>query len=85
MTIITTTEELSRFIGEQFEKNLPAAIEKATRLNPEKLFTISETARKLGKSYTTIQRMIYQNRIKTTADQKYISQQAITNYLTGQK
>lgn len=81
-TVITTREELRDLLRQE----LPQAMEIAARKpNPEKLFTISQTARKLGKSYPTIQRMIYQERIRATSDQKYISQQAITNYLTGQQ
>lgn len=78
--ILTTREELRQVLREE----LPQAIESATQKpNPEKLYTISQTARKLGKSYPTIQRMIYQGRIKTTTDKKYISQKAIDEYLTG--
>ena len=80
--IITTREDLRDILREE----LPGAIERIQALpNPEKLFTRAQAARKLGKSPSTIQRMIYQGRIRPTSDQKYISQQAITNYLTGQQ
>ena len=77
--IITTKEELKETLTEM----LPDAIIKASKCNPEKLFTVTETAKKLEKAYTTVRRMIDQERIKTTADGKYVSQKAIDDYLTG--
>ena len=81
MTIITNSSELSKVLSEQLNRLLPGAIEKAKTANPEQLFTISQVARKMGKSYDTIKRMVTQNRLKTTADGKYISQAEINNYL----
>lgn len=77
--IITTKEELRTAVFDV----LTDAMKAARKETPEKLFTISETARKLGKKYDTVKRMIRQNRIQATTDGRYISQQAIDNYLTG--
>jgi len=57
-----------------YEKNKP---------NPEQLFSIPQVAKKLGKEYKTIRRMINQGRLQSTTDKKFVSQQAIDNYLTG--
>lgn len=51
--------------------------------NPEKLHSISQTKRLLGKSYSTICRMIKDGRIEATEDGRYISQKAIDRYLTA--
>lgn len=51
--------------------------------NPEKLHTISKTSKLLGKSYSTICRMIKDGRIEATEDGRYISQKAIDRYLTA--
>jgi hypothetical protein len=77
--IITTKEQLSATLCEL----LPGAMEKAHRANPEKLYSIAQTARKLGKKWDTVKRMIDEGRLKTTADGKYISQAAIDEYLNG--
>ena len=55
----------------------------SNKQNPEKLYTISQAHRLLGKSYTTIGRMIKDGRIEATADGKNISQKAIDRYLTA--
>ena len=78
--IITTKQELSEVLTEI----LPGSLKKANQtVNPEKLYTIAEAARLLGKAYTTVIRMKNQDRIKVTADGKYISQKAIDNYLNA--
>lgn len=85
-TIITTRAELREELRELLRLELLAAIiESTTRANPEKLYTRAHAARILGKSKTTIKRMIDQNRLQTTADDKYISQATITAYLNGKK
>lgn len=50
--------------------------------NPERLHSIAAASRLLGKSYSTICRMIKTGRIEATADGKNISQKAIDRYLT---
>ena len=77
--IITSEEQLEKIIS----KMLPKALVKAMKANPEKLFTPSQVSRKIGKKYDTVRRMMKEGRIVTTADGKYISQQAIDNYLNG--
>ena len=62
-------------------KKVMAEIREADRANPERLFTIPETARKLERPYKTILRMVKRGAIKTTADGQFITQQAINNYL----
>ena len=51
--------------------------------NAEKIYSIYEAARILGKAYNTVCRMIESRRIETTADGKFISQKAINEYLTA--
>ena len=51
--------------------------------NPEKLHTISQAGRLLGKSYSTICRMIKDGRIETTSEGRYITQKSIDRYLTA--
>lgn len=79
MTFITTDEQIARVVKQALKE------EKAAAANPEKLYTQSEAARLLGKTYNTIGRMIQQKRITTTSDGKYISQRAIDNYIDGLK
>lgn len=79
--IITSKEQLKEVLSEM----LPEALEKANQANPEKLYSIAETSRKLGKKWDTVRRMINQGRLKATADGKYISQRAIDEYLTGKQ
>lgn len=55
----------------------------AQKTNPEKLHTISQTHRLLGKSYSTVVRMIKDGRIEATLDGKNISQKSIDRYLTA--
>jgi hypothetical protein len=76
MTFITTDEQLARVVKKALKENEPNP-------DPAKLYTISQAARKLGKAYTTVCRMIQQKRITTTSDGKYISQRAIDNYIDG--
>jgi excisionase family DNA binding protein len=79
MTFLTSDEQLERVVKKVLKEDKAAAV------NPEKLYTQSEAARLLGKSYPTIGRMIQQKRIVATFDGKYISQRAIDNYLDGLK
>lgn len=51
--------------------------------NPEKLYTIAQTGRLIGRSYSTVVRMIKEGRLETTEDGKNISQKAIDRYLTA--
>lgn len=81
MTFLTNDEQIVRGVGRAVKKAIDEAAEKP---NPEKLYTIAQTARLLDKSYMSICRMISRQRIKATADGKYISQRAIDNYLTGE-
>lgn len=77
--IITTKEQLTETISEL----LPEALKRAQKAKPEQLYSIPEAAAKLGKAYTTVKRMIDQKRITATTDGRYISQQAIDDYLNG--
>lgn len=80
--IITTVEQLRDLLRQE----LPAAIENhARKPNPQQLYTRAQVARFLGKSKPTIKLMIEQNRLQTTTDGKYISQQSINNYITGKQ
>lgn len=51
--------------------------------NPEKIHSISQTKRLLGKSYSTICRMIKDGRLEATEDGKYVSQKSLDRYLTA--
>ena len=82
--IITNADELRQLLRDELSRELATALENhASKPNPAKLFTRAQVARFLGKSKATIQLMIDRERIQATADGKYISQQAINNYLTG--
>ena len=84
--IITSRKQLREELTDILRRELLLSIiESTTRPDPATLYTRAQAARKLGKSQHTIQRMIEQNRIATTADGKYISQQAINNYLQAQQ
>jgi hypothetical protein len=76
MTFITSDEQIERVVKKALKEAEP-------KIDPATLYTISQTARKLGKSYPTVCRMIQQKRITTTGDGKYISQRAIDNYIEG--
>jgi len=77
---ITSDEQIGRVVRTEVKKVLQ---ENEKKPNPEYLHTIAETGKLLGKSYTTICRMIDQQRITATVDGKYISQRAIDIYLDG--
>lgn len=86
MTLIATTrEDLRAELIDILRRELLVSIIESVTHNPEKLYTRAETARKLGKSKNTIQRMIDDNRLTATTDGKYISQQSIDNYLNNTK
>jgi len=77
MTFITSDAQIERVVKKVLKED------KAATINPEHLYTFSETARLLGKSYNTICNMVSADRIKATSDGKYISQRAIDIYLDG--
>jgi hypothetical protein len=80
--ILTERDQLRAELTDILRRELLCSIiESATRPSPETLFTRAQTAKKLGKSKNTIQRMINDNRLTTTTDGKYISQQSINEYL----
>ena len=82
MTFLCTDEQLGRVM----KHHIKAAFdEKEGKPNPEHLHSIAETARLLGKSYTTVCRMIAQDRIIATTDKKYVAQKEIDNYIGGNK
>ncbi len=51
--------------------------------NPEKTHSITQAAKLLGKSFSTVSRMIKDGRIETTSEGRYITQKAIDSYLTA--
>lgn len=79
MTIIIDNK--AEFVALMDEVLIKSLTKHQKAVNPEKLHTIAEAARLLDKSYTTVKRMIDQKRIIATTDGKYISQQAINDYL----
>jgi len=82
MTFICTDEQLGRVM----KQHIKAAFEeKEGKTNPEHLHSIAKTAELLGKSYTTVCRMINQKRIVSTTDKKYVAQKEIDNYIGGNK
>jgi hypothetical protein len=83
MTIMI--ENKAEFVAFVEEAIISGLAKQQKAVNPEKLYTRSQAARLMGKTYNTIDRMILQKRITATADGKYISQRAIDNYLNGQK
>jgi phage terminase large subunit-like protein len=80
MTLIATDRETLKTVLAEI---LAESREIAERANPEKLYTIAQTARMLHKSYNTVRRMVDQKRLTATGDGKYISQRAINDYLAG--
>lgn len=80
MTFITTDEQLSRVVRKELKDALN---EQKQAANPEKLYTVSEAARLMGRCYNTIRNMIDSGRLTPTTDRKYISQRAIDDYLTA--
>ncbi|MDP2058534.1 MAG: hypothetical protein Q8J97_02260 [Flavobacteriaceae bacterium] len=75
MTFITSDEQIKRVVSAAIAEH------ESKSVNPEKLYTFSQAARLLGKTYPTICRMVQQKRIIVTGDGKYISQRAIDLYL----
>jgi len=74
--IITTRQELAQTIKSvlvEFDK------EKASKL-PEKIYTINQIAKKLGKAHATIKKLVASGYIKTTKD-GLIPESAINEYL----
>lgn len=57
----------------------------APKQNPEKLYSITQASKLLGKSFSTISRMIKDGRLEATADGKNISQKSIDRYISEEK
>jgi predicted urease superfamily metal-dependent hydrolase len=72
-------------LAEMIETAMIKAHTRQTKPNPEQLFTIYKTAKKLGVAYNSVVRWVAAGRIAATADGKYISQQAIDDFITGKK
>lgn len=78
-TIVTTATV------EELAAALAKALNEAKRPDPATLYTRAQAARKMGRAFNTIDRMILQGRLRATSDGKYISQQAIDNYINAEK
>lgn len=66
---IATTADIERIVRD------------AMKENPEKTFTIRETADKLGRTYKQIWLRVKSGILPTTSDGKFITQESINHYL----
>jgi len=79
--IITELSELKKALKEVLiEVNLQLENERIKALNTDKLYTINEVRKRLGKAHNTIKKLVKAGYIKTTKD-GLISEDAINEYL----
>ena len=81
IVITMPMEKLAEFI----EMGIIKAHQQQLKPNPEQLFSVYKTSQKLGVSYNSVVRWVSAGRIAATSDGKYISQQAIDDFISGKK
>ena len=79
--VITDMTELKSALKEvMIELNKETAEEKKKNSQADKLYTVNEVRKRLGKAHATIKKLINKGLIKTTIDGR-ISESAINEYL----
>jgi len=79
--IVTTPETIIQIVKtalKEYEK------ERANKKSETKLFTINKVAKILGVSHTTVKKLVENETIKTTPDNK-ITEKELNNYLSGEE
>lgn len=83
-SIITLSRaQLHTIIKEATRQAIREHESQKARHSPEHLYNRNQAARTLGKSFTTITRMIQEGRITATADGKFIAQKELDRYITS--
>lgn len=72
-------------LAEMIETAMIKAHTRQTKPKPETLYTIYRAAKNMGVAYNSVVRWAKSGAIVTTADGRYISQQAIDDFITGKK
>ncbi len=83
-SIITLSRaELKTMIKEAARQAIREHENQKARHSPDHLYNRNQAARTLGKSFTTITRMITEGRIVATADGKFIAQKELDRYISS--
>ncbi len=79
--VITELSELKKALKDVLiEANLQLENERVKALNADKLYTINEVRKRLGKAHNTVKKLVKAGYIKSTKD-GLISEAAINEYL----
>ena len=72
-------------LAEMIETGIAKALVREMKPNPEKLYSFYKAAKILGIHYDTLKRLTERGKIAATADGRFVSQQAIDDFLNLKK
>ena len=80
--IFTNSSELKKAF---FEWHLEMEEQKASVASEEKSLSINQVAKRLGRAHSTIKKMIKDDTLKPTSDEKRITEASLNSYLQNNK
>jgi IS30 family transposase len=80
--IFTNSSELKKAFWEWHHE---AEAQKSSLVSDEKSLSINQVARRLGRAHGTIKKMIKAATLKTTSDEKRITETSLNEYLRNDK
>ena len=90
MTVLLTTDQLDKLIEDASERGATKALinyerNKFKNYPPDKVWNYNQVAKRLGKAFTTIKRMVAEGRLVPVADGMGISEREVLRYINSTK